>query len=230
MNKKVLFDVDNTILSFDKAEEHGLIKTFAELGIEMPDGLIRTYNSVNIKYWEKLERGEITRDEVALGRFSETFSIFGIDCPAETVNSIYCSHLAEGHWFMPGALEMLEEIYGEYDLYLVSNGTKSIQESRLNSAGIRHFFKGIYISEDLGYEKPTLDFFNNCDLGSDLDKKHCIIIGDSLTSDMKGGNNFGIKTCWYNPEAKPLPEGNTVRIDYMIDNLNLVGSILEKAI
>ena len=130
----------------------------------------------------------------------------------------YIEFLSQGHFFLPGAPEVLEALWKEYDLYMVSNGTASVQAGRLKSANISHFFKDIFISETVGVNKPQKEFFDYCFSHiPGFASEKAIIVGDSLTSDMLGGNNAGIKTCWYNPAGKPRRED--IPVDYEIRDL-----------
>ncbi|MDE5964766.1 MAG: YjjG family noncanonical pyrimidine nucleotidase, partial [Eubacterium sp.] len=200
MIKTVLFDLDDTIFDFKMSERTALTKTLLKLGIEPNDYIISRYSEYNISQWKRLELGEISRDEVKVNRYRLLFKEFCIDSSPELATSIYEEYLAVGHYFIDGAVDMLESIYKTYDLYLVSNGAKKVQDGRLASADISHFFKDIFISEVAGHEKPSIEFFNYCfDRIPNLNKNNTIIIGDSLSSDIKGGINAGIKTMWFNP-------------------------------
>lgn len=226
MFKTVLFDLDDTIFDFKKSERAALIKTFNELGIEPDEMLLNRYSIINQQWWKRLERREITRHEVKVGRYRELFDEFGIILSPEKATAVYEEMLCNGHYFVDGAEKMLDELYDSYDLYLVSNGAKRVQDSRLASAGISHYFKGIFISEEVGFEKPAPEFFDYCFKSmNNADKSNAVIIGDSLTSDIKGGINAGIKTVWFNPDKK----ANLTEIipDYEIEDLLQIKEILE---
>ena len=227
MIKTVLFDLDDTIFDFKMSERTALTKTLLKLGIEPNDYIISRYSEYNISQWKRLELGEISRDEVKVNRYRLLFKEFCIDSSPELATSIYEEYLAVGHYFIDGAVDMLESIYKTYDLYLVSNGAKKVQDGRLASADISHFFKDIFISEVAGHEKPSIEFFNYCfDRIPNLNKNNTIIIGDSVSSDIKGGINAGIKTMWFNPHF----DENTSSIipDYEIHGLNEVKELLKE--
>lgn len=222
----LLFDLDNTILDFDKAEAIALSKTLREFGLEPTDNIISRYNQINKRHWEMLEDGLVTRAQVLVGRYEELFKEFGIEQDGAPVAKCYENHLSEGHHFLPGAESLLEELYGKYDMYIVSNGSAVVQEGRLKSSGIGHYFNDIFISELVGYDKPSISFFESCFASiPGFSKENAIIIGDSLTSDIRGGNNAGIMTCWFNP--KHLPERADIRADYEIDSLNKLPALFE---
>ena len=137
----VLLDLDDTILDFKKAEKIAVSKTFRGIGIEPTDDVVERYSAINVGQWEKLELGIITREEVLSSRFDMLFEELGVDYSGYEAQLTYEKLLEIGHYFMPGAEEMLNTMYEKYDLYIVSNGTASVQYSRLASAGITHMFK-----------------------------------------------------------------------------------------
>lgn len=200
----VLFDLDNTILDFSAAERQALSRTLTERGVEPTAERLARYAQINIRFWEGLEDGRLTREQVLVGRFEAFFRELGIQLDGAEVNARYEELLHEGHWFMPGAEELLLALQGRQRLFLVSNGIASVQYSRLNSAGITERFEKIFISEELGADKPSRAFFDRSfAMIEDFDPARAVIVGDSLTSDIRGGLNAGIHTCWYNPAGKP---------------------------
>ena len=214
----VLLDLDNTILDFNHAERIALGRAFVTLGLAMNDEIAARYNKINIRHWEMLEDGILTREQVLVQRYETLYRELGIDGDAVRTQELYENFLAEGHWFMPGAEELLRSISGKYRLFICSNGTQSVQDGRIASAGIAPYFEKIFISEHMGGNKPEARFFENCFREiPDFDRKRTIILGDSLSSDIRGGKNAGILSCWYNPWGK----ANTGMIvpDYEIRNL-----------
>lgn len=200
MIKYILLDLDDTILDFHKAEAAALKATLEHFDIEPNDTAIARYSEINAAQWKKLEKGELTREQVKLHRFELFFAELGICCNAEDARTYYENRLAVGHYFMPGAEKMLKEISERYALYLVSNGTTLVQNGRIESAGIAPMFQKIFLSEAIGYVKPQKEFFDACFAEiPDFDPTQAIILGDSLTSDIQGGINAGVRTCWYNP-------------------------------
>ncbi len=214
----LLFDLDNTVLNFDSGERAALLEAFESFGIEPTEELLGDYHHINIKYWEKLERGELSRIEVLEGRFDELFRLYGIDCTGERIQGVYEKNLCLHYDFIPDAEELLEKLYEKNDLYIVSNGCAEVQASRIAGAGLRKYFKDFFISENIGFDKPDVRFFDACfSAVPDFEKERAIMIGDSLTSDIKGGKNAGIKTCWLNPDRKPVPLIN--KPDFVITSL-----------
>ncbi|MCM1285916.1 MAG: YjjG family noncanonical pyrimidine nucleotidase [Acetobacter sp.] len=225
MYKTILFDLDDTIFDFKKSERCALIKTFCQLGIEPSDDILSRYSVINQQQWKRLELGEISREQVKVGRYKLLFDEYGIDEPPEKTTAIYENNLAEGHYFIDGAVEMLEELYKNFSLYLVSNGAKKVQDGRLADSGISHFFKNIFISEVIGFEKPSKDFFDYCfNKIPNVDKSCTIIIGDSLSSDIKGGKNAGISTMWFNPHHQV--NDTDIIPDYEISSLSEIKAFL----
>ncbi len=223
----VLLDLDDTILDFHKAEAAALAKTLEHLGIESEESTIRRYSQINAERWELLEQGVITREEVKISRFNMLFEELGVERSGYEAQHIYEKLLGIGHYFMPGAEELLKELYGKYDLYIVSNGNLSVQDSRIASAGIAKYFKEIFVSQKIGYDKPQKEFFDVCFARiPGFEKERAIIVGDSLTSDIRGGINAGIKTCWYNPNRKP--EREDIVPDYRISALQELPKLLEE--
>lgn len=203
MIKNILFDLDDTILDFKKAEKIALFKTFEELGLTANDEIAQKYSRYNISQWKRLELGEITRQEVKVNRYKLLFDDLGVHKSPELATEIYERNLSVGHFFIDGALDLIKNLYADYRLYIVSNGSKSVQTGRLKSAGISPYFKGIFISQDVGYEKPNIQFFEKVfSLIDNFSKYETVIVGDSLSSDIKGGINAGIKTVWFNPKKE----------------------------
>ncbi len=226
MIKAVLLDSDDTLLDFTLAEHIALKKTLTEVGIEPLDDTIALYSGINKRHWEMLERGELTRPQVLTQRFDRLFEALGIEGDSSRTQSIYETNLSIGHYFIPGAVELLEALQSKYKLYMVTNGNEKVQVPRLKSADIGHFFQEIFISQRIGYDKPRIEFFDACFAKMpSFEKDEMIIIGDSLTSDIQGGINAGIHTCWFNPHGK---QGRAdVVPEYTVSSLEEIPALLE---
>ena len=226
MFEYLFLDLDDTILDFQKAEHVALSKTLRSFGLEPTETVLKRYNLINKAHWEALERKELTRDQVLLGRFQVLFEEMGITVDPEAVARAYEHNLSIGHWFMPGAEEAVERLSKKYKLYLASNGTATVQAGRLASANISHFFEEIFVSQEIGANKPSIEYFERCFARiPGLDKSKTMMVGDSLTSDILGGQNAGIATCWVNPNHK---EGRAdIRVDYQIEALSQLEDLLE---
>lgn len=228
MIKVILWDVDGTLLDFLAAEREAIRKCFEVFSLgECTDEMIGRYSKINKGYWERLERGEISKPEVLTGRFKDFFAAEGIvtDC-AEDFNKEYQLRLGDTICFCDNGYELVKALKGQFKQYVVTNGTKVAQDKKLSKSGLIDLFDDVFISEVLGVEKPGAAFFERVweKIGT-YDKSEILIVGDSLTSDMKGGNNAGIKCCWYNPKQAENDKG--VRVDYEIDNLQKLAEILK---
>ena len=213
----LLFDIDDTLLDFHEAEFNAFQDVCKLYKIEWTDEFYNTYKEINLNCWKLLEKGLLKRTEVYTKRFEELFSIYKYEIDCEQFNKDYFSNLRLHHPLMPHALELLEQLQNKR-LYVVTNSDKYVQQPRYTNSGLKKYFIEAFISEDTGYEKPSLEYFNYVAQRIDnFDKEKTLIIGDSLSSDIKGGNNFGIRTCWYNPKHKPLVEG--YQVDYEIHDL-----------
>ena len=227
MIRNVLFDLDDTLFDFHKAEKIALTKTLVHFGIDPTEETLALYSTINAAHWKRLELGEISREEVKVGRYRELFKTIGVECDPVKATAYYESMLAIGHYFMPGAPELLEELYGKYRLYIVSNGTAKVQEGRIGSSGIAKYMDGIFISQILGANKPDKQFFDICFAEiPDFSLSETVIIGDSLSSDIKGGINAGITTVWFNP--KGIENDNDIKPDYTIKELSEVPGLLSQ--
>lgn len=227
MIRNVLFDLDDTLFDFHKAEKIALTKTLVHFGIDPTEETLALYSAINAAHWKRLELGEISREEVKVGRYRELFETIGVECDPVKATAYYESMLAIGHYFMPGAPELLEELYGKYRLYIVSNGTAKVQEGRIGSSGIAKYMDGIFISQLLGANKPDKQFFDICFAEiPDFSLSETVIIGDSLSSDIKGGINAGITTVWFNP--KGIENDNDIKPDYTIKELSEVPGLLSQ--
>lgn len=221
----LFLDLDDTILDFQKAEHIAISKTLAEFGFPGDAEVLRRYSVINKAHWEALERKEMTRDEVVVGRFRVLFREYGIDVDARRVADRYEENLSVGHWFLPGAPEALESLSRRYKLYLASNGTARVQAGRLKSANISHYFQQIFVSQEIGANKPDILYFQRCfDRIPGFDPARAMMVGDSLTSDILGGIRAGIATCWVNPHHK---DSGSVTPDHQIESLSQLEALLD---
>lgn len=227
MIRNVLFDLDDTLFDFHKAEKIALTKTLVHFGIDPTEETLALYSTINAAHWKRLELGEISREEVKVGRYRELFKTIGVECDPVKATAYYESMLAIGHYFMPGAPELLGELYRKYRLYIVSNGTAKVQEGRIGSSGIAKYMDGIFISQILGANKPDKQFFDICFAEiPDFSLSETVIIGDSLSSDIKGGISAGITTVWFNP--KGIENDSDIKPDYTIKELSEVPGLLSQ--
>lgn len=225
--KTIFLDLDDTILDFSMAEAAALRRALLEAGIPPEDRILERYHHINAAQWALLEEGKLTREQVLERRFELLFSEMGLGDGCLEVGERYEAYLGQGHWFVPGAEALLETLSPRYALYLASNGTAAIQHTRLESAGIARYFRGIFISQEIGANKPDKAFFDVCFASvPEFSRDTALIVGDSLTSDIRGGRNAGIRTCWFNPKGQPCRED--IRPDAEIRALPELPDLLER--
>ncbi len=227
MINTLLWDIDGTLLNFEKSENYAIKKCFEIFGLgECTDEMVARYSPINKKYWEMLERGEITKSQVLHDRFKEFFKTENIDFDCvEDFNNEYQLRLGDKFFFCDNGLETVTALKGKVRQYAVTNGTIVAQSRKLTQSGLIDVFDGVFISDKIGFEKPSVEFFNavQSEIG-DFIHDEIMIIGDSLSSDIRGGNNAGILCCWYNP----LNQENktSLKVDYEIKNIAEVLNII----
>lgn len=198
--KYLLFDADNTLLDFTASEKNALKMTLESMNLDFSDEIHDSYHNINDLLWKSLERGEIDRAFVKTERFKRLFEKYGYSCDNfEYLAEVFMNNIATQGIPMKGALETLNKLKCDYKIYIVTNGTANVQLSRLAISGIDKYLDGLYMSQTIGYEKPRVEFFDHVisDIG-DNDLSKYLVIGDSLTSDIKGAKNKGIDSCYVN--------------------------------
>ena len=221
--KAILWDVDGTLLDFHASERAAIRTLFQEfhLGVCTEEMILR-YSGINDDLWKRLEREEVSKKEVLIGRFETFFKELGLDPSiASDFNEQYQLSLGDTIVFRDDSYRIVESLKGKVKQYAVSNGTIVAQTKKLRLSGLGELMDGVFLSEDLGVEKPNIGFFEKVFQNiPGFAKEEIMIVGDSLTSDILGGNNAGIITCWYNPAH--LPADSRYKIDVEIDNLQKV--------
>ncbi len=222
----LFLDLDDTILDFHKAERLAIAKTIRDFGVEPTETVLSRYHVINKWHWEQLELGKMTRAEVLENRFGMLFEELGVRADKVLCARAYERNLSQGHWFLPGAEEAVDRLSKKYRLFLASNGTASVQKGRMTSANLYRFFEKVFVSQEIGHNKPSPAYFEAAFAQiPGFDKSKCLMVGDSLTSDIRGGINAGIKTCWVNPGHAPGRED--IRPDYEIEYLHQLESLLD---
>ena len=222
----LFLDLDDTILDFHKAERIAIAKTIRDFGVEPTEEVLELYRGINKWHWEQLELGNLTRAEVLVNRFGVLFEKLGRDVDAVACARAYEKNLSIGHYFLPGAEEAVDRLSKKYRLFLASNGTASVQKGRMTSANLYRFFETVFVSQEIGHNKPSKAYFDACFATiADFDPEKAIMVGDSLTTDIKGGITAGIKTVWVNPDHLDCGD---IRPDHQIEALHQLEALLEE--
>ena len=222
----LFLDLDDTILDFHKAERVAISRTIREFGVEPTEEILNLYHEINKWHWEQLEKGTQTRAQILVNRFGVLFEKLGREVDAPKCAKVYEHNLSQGHWFLPGAEEAVERLSKKYRLFLASNGTAVVQKGRMTSANLYRFFETVFVSQEIGHNKPSKEYFEACFARiPGFDKEKAMIVGDSLSSDIRGGINAGIRTVWVNPGHKDCGE---TKPDYQIEYLSQLEALLEK--
>lgn len=222
----ILFDADGTLLDFDRSEEESLRKMLKTLGIACTAELAAAYQRINLGLWKQLERGEVTKAQLQERRFSELFQQFGLLADGMEANRCYLAELTQSGLLIDGAAEVCRALAKQLPLYIVTNGIGTTQRGRMEKSGIADCFRELFISEEIGVPKPHPAYFDAVfEAIGEVDRRRVLVVGDSLTSDMQGGVNAGIQTCWYNPKREENTIG--VAIDFTISGLEELLPLLE---
>ncbi|MCH5274527.1 MAG: YjjG family noncanonical pyrimidine nucleotidase [Lachnospiraceae bacterium] len=223
----ILWDADNTLLDFDYSQRFAFSKSLQEIHITPTEDIIQNYRDINDSWWKRLERGEVTKSQLLTGRFVDLFAAYGIVC--EDIPGFckrYQQYLGSIYKYMDDSLEVCKSLMGKCRQFVVTNGVTATQLGKLRMAGFEQVMEKIFISEQLGIPKPQKEFFDRVfEQLKGVPLERILIVGDSLTSDMKGGNLAGIDTCWYNPTDLPNTLG--IKTTFIIRNLKEVPKILE---
>ncbi len=221
----LLFDADNTLFDFDRANRIAFARACETAGLTFSDELLRRYEVHNNACWAMFDRGEATKDFIVVERFRRFFAELGVDADAEATNRAHLSTLATCSFPMPHSVEVCRRLSETHRLFLVTNAVASVQRGRLARAEIKPYLEAAFISEEAGAQKPTKEYFDYVFAHIDgITKDNCLVIGDSLSSDIRGANNYGLPCCWFNPRHAANPE--RLRVDYEIDDLRALYDIV----
>ncbi len=215
--RTLLLDADNTLFDFTRSEHEALTDCLKARGLPCDCTVTDRYSAINDSYWKRLERGEVTREGLKLARFADFFAEFGFDCDPAAMARDYMQTLSTKAFLLEGAYDFCASLHGKCRMYLVTNGAIIAQRGRLSRSPITPFFEDVFISEEMGCAKPEKAYFDAVAAKIPaFDPTDTLVIGDSLTSDIQGGINAGLATCWFNPHGKPAPTG--MRIDYIVSS------------
>ena len=223
--KAVLIDIDNTLLDFNKGAEIAIEKAFNACGIIYKKEYIKTFIEQNDLLWEKIERGELTREGLHKIRFNTIFKVLGITADGIKAETEFRKALFNIAVPVDGALELVRYLSKKYKLYCASNAIYNQQINRLTLSNMHDYFSGFFISEKIGKQKPSKEFFDYCFNNLEgINVNETIMIGDSLTADILGAKNYGIKSIWYNAFNKE--NKSNVNPDYTVNELLQIKDIL----
>ncbi|GGG13795.1 YjjG family noncanonical pyrimidine nucleotidase [Paenibacillus abyssi] len=224
----ILFDADDTLFDYAKSELHALEHAFIEMGMECNSAYVESYRVINQQLWREFETGLIKLDLLRTERFRRLFTVHqpDITIDAEQFSHTYLKYLGEGSFVLDGAVSVCSYLLANgYRIAVITNGIKVVQFERINRSELSNSFEQIIVSEDAGFQKPNKGIFDYAFNKLNIqDKSSVLIVGDSLSSDIQGGINYGIDTCWFNPHRKINASG--IQSTYEIHKLEELLAIL----
>ncbi len=221
----LLFDADGTLLDFHRSEREAVCDCFEFFGIPISEEYLDKYSEINTIHWKMLERGEIEKKRLYSARWQAFFDFYGYDINAEAISKMYLEKLSEKAYILEDAESVCRRLAEKCRLYIITNGNKNVQDGRMSRLEFSNLFLDKFISEEIGFEKPCIEYFNIVTSRiPDFDPRKTLVIGDSLTSDIQGGINAGLDTCWYNPCGVPKPD--EMNINYTIKQLSEIEDII----
>jgi len=207
--RTILFDADGTLFDFAKSEKTAFEKTLSYFGIEGDiSKLTDIYEKCNSEMWEQFEQGRVSAKKLRTERFRLFLQQSKIKGKAAEFSAKYIQKLSNCSYLLPGAKQLLQQLQGKFEIHLITNGLQDVQKSRIHSSEVADYYSQLFISEEIGYPKPDPRIFDYVFKKIlHKNKNEVLIVGDNLFSDIKGGNDYGIKTCWYNPQGFPNNSG-----------------------
>lgn len=206
MKNNFLLDADETILDFVRSSRESLCAAMCEAGLPYKEEDFAVYKAINDGVWREYEQGLLTKPRLVVERFARFFAAKGVDADPAAVNALYFARLCRTGYLLDGAEPFLRALKERGKVFLITNGTPAAQYGRLEAVGLRDSFDGIFVSDEVGYAKPDVRFFSSVLLRAGIGRDSCIVIGDSLTSDIAGANASGICSVWYAPRGTE-PQG-----------------------
>ncbi|ENQ3077227.1 YjjG family noncanonical pyrimidine nucleotidase [Bacillus sp. WLY-B-L8] len=224
----IIFDADETLFDFKKSEKHALKNTMLACNIEYDESYhLKVYKDINTAIWKELEDGLITQKNLNVERFIRLSNKLNAEFDEDEFAQLYMKHLSYASFLYDQSIDLVESLHKDYRLSIITNGLKDVQDNRIRKSVIAKYFEDIVVSEDVNVSKPDSKIFehalNNI---KHTDKSKVLMVGDSLTSDIQGGINFGIDTCWFNPNK--IANTSEFKPTYEISNLLELKNILKK--
>ena len=220
----LLLDLDDTLLDFKAAETHAIRGVLENNSLPSNDEAVQTYSRINKSFWESFERGEIPKNAIFTGRFKRLLEVFGREGDPAALSAEYCNALAAGYFTVEGAFEILDYLRQKgYRLYAATNGLSATQNRRIKGSGLAPYFDRVFVSEDSGYQKPEKEYYDYIiSRIPEKNRRKILIVGDSQSSDILGGINAGIDTCWYNPQGLKAKYPSKYEIFSLMDLKNIL--------
>ena len=233
MHRNFLFDLDQTLLNFHASEYKALGIVLHENGLEFNDDIYKAFMAYNKSLWLELEKKTITRTELFTKRFNYVLELAGGDVSkldALKINSDFINTMAVNGVLMDGALEFVKRLKAEINdcrIYIITNGATVNAKGRIESTGLNQFIDGLFVSEDMGVSKPAPEYFDIVLKKIDEPKETCIVIGDSLSSDMLGAKNAGLSSVWFMPTGDIEQALKEYDINFTVQNFDELLSVLK---
>ncbi|MGL4819367.1 MAG: YjjG family noncanonical pyrimidine nucleotidase [Bacilli bacterium] len=226
----LLFDADETLFDFKASEKQALQRTMTELHFPYEELVhLPIYESINARVWEEFAAGTLPQPQINETRFTRYAEALGTTIPITSFSERYMHHLSEASILYPESEQLVRDLAAHHTLYIVTNGLTKVQEGRIKQSTIAHYFEDIIVSEEIGVAKPHVGIFEHTlRLHHDVPKSAILMIGDSLSSDVQGGLNYGIDTCWYNPKGQC--NHTPYKPTYEINALQQLHSIAKKEV
>ena len=220
----LLLDLDDTLLDFKAAETQAIRGVLENNSLPSNDEAVQTYSRINKSFWESFERGEIPKNAIFTGRFKRLLEVFGREGDPAALSAEYCNALAAGYFTVEGAFEILDYLRQKgYRLYAATNGLSATQNRRIKDSGLAPYFDRVFVSEDSGYQKPEKEYYDYIiSRIPEKNRRKILIVGDSQSSDILGGINAGIDTCWYNPQGLKAKYPSKYEIFSLMDLKNIL--------
>lgn len=224
----LLFDADDTLFDFGKCEEIAFEKALSKVGVDLIPGMTGDYSAINLECWKRLERGELSREDLKRLRFAVFLEKYGIDRDPAVLARAYEEELSRTAVLFPGAEDLIRRLSEKARVYVITNGLTAVQRGRFSRSPITKYLSGVFISEEIGYNKPDRRYFDAVIRGiPGFDRDRAIVIGDSLTSDVKGANNAGLRVLWYDPKGKGVLDED-VYFDARVGSYGEIEEYLER--
>ena len=224
MYKAIFLDIDDTVFNFKKCSESALKETFSTLNLEYNKNVFESFSAIDERLWKQQKEELLTVADVLDIRFAELSETLGLDYDSNLAKEHFGNLLGEQYIMEPGIEKVLKELSSDYKIYAASNGVLTMQENRLQLSGLKGYFTDLYVSDDIGYAKPNINFFTESMDRAGLEPSEILMVGDSLVSDIAGAREAGIDSVWYNPYS--LESLSKISADYEIEDLHELAGIL----